>query len=544
MAISLLDWGVLFIYGLALVCMVLYFSRKTHAQDDYFLAGRNMSRWPIAISMYVALFSTNSMLGVTGWVNRPHGTVWIGLQNVGTIMAVPLVVMLYPKIFFRLKITTAYEYVEKRFNYPVRAFGTLFFMVSRTMWLSIVIYSAGLVVSRMLGWGHGSAGGQIRAMLTLGAAATLFALIGGMRGVIWTDVLQFFVLLSGVLSVAIIACMKAGGLTHVWHLGVMEGKLAPPAFFSLHGDLTIVSGLALGVFAYLSSAGADQVLLQTYLTAKSESEARKSIIRSGAFLKPLSLIFPFLGLLLFGYYRAHPETAALMRIPDDALPVFVIYVLPAGIRGLMIAAILSAVMTTVCSGLTALSACVQVDFIKRWKRSPISDRGSVFLARTLVFSWGVLVCISAIFVMRIGQTNNIIQILNLLMYPFSGVLLGIFLLGLLTHRANSAGAGLGAVVGFAGTIGAPLLQRFLNGPGAGVRLPASAIAGISWLAGISNFYYAAIGAILTVAIGYGVSWCLPRPPLERLAGLTHNFPAYPARESSEGNILTLSTKDT
>jgi len=101
------DWGVLFLYVLALSAIAYSAARKVRAQDDYFLAGRSMSRWPIALSMYVALFSTNSFVGMTGWLNRPQGTIWIGLNTIGIILAVPIVVILYPTIFFRLKITTA-----------------------------------------------------------------------------------------------------------------------------------------------------------------------------------------------------------------------------------------------------------------------------------------------------------------------------------------------------------------------------------------------------------------------------------------------------
>ncbi len=151
MSISLADWTVLLAYLLMLVLIAFYHSRKIKAQDDYFLAGHSMSRWPIALSMYVALFSTNSFLGVTGWLNRPDGTIWIGLQNIGVILAVPLVIKLYPAIFFRLRITTAYEYLEKRFDYSVRALAAVFFLGARIMWLSTMLYAAALVVSRMLG---------------------------------------------------------------------------------------------------------------------------------------------------------------------------------------------------------------------------------------------------------------------------------------------------------------------------------------------------------------------------------------------------------
>lgn len=163
-----------------------------------------------------------------------------------------------------------------------------------------------------------------------------------------------------------------GGAATVIPLGVEHGKFAIPPFFSFSQELSLVSALSMGGFWYLSSAGADQVVLQTHLSAKSAAEARKPLVRNGLLLKPLSLIFPLPGLLLCAYFRTHPQHAALMKSSDDAAPVFVVQVMPGG---LIIAALLPAVVTSVESGLSALSACVQVDFIKRrragsWRTAP------------------------------------------------------------------------------------------------------------------------------------------------------------------------------
>jgi SSS family transporter len=499
--VNWLDWVVLCAYGLALAGISIHHARKLRAQDDFFLAGRSMRRWPIALSMYVALFSTNSFLGVTGWVNRRDGTIWVGLLQVGVIAAVPLVVALYPEIFFRLRITTAYEYLEQRFAYPVRGFAAVFFLGARVMWLSTMIYAAALVVCRMTGWENIQSG-----IFAIGLFGMFLAMAGGMHAVIWTDVLQFFVLFGGVAVMLTLSVMQAGGPAEVIRAGLEAGKFSPPPLFSLTEELSIAAALAAGVFSYLSSAGADQVVLQTYLSAKSAAEAKKSLIRNGLFLKPLSLIYPVLGLVLFAWFRTHPAEAALMRSTDDAVPVFVVQAMPAGVRGLIIAAILSAVLTSVESGLSALSACVQVDFIRRFRRTPLADRAAVLLARGLVLAWGVAVVLGALVVQQLGQKNNILQLLNLLMYPFSSVLLGVFLLGLLTRRANSPGTLTGAVAGFALTIALASYAR------------------------LSTFYTASLGALLTFSIGYAASLLFPVPQSRQLEGLSHRAPARDAAE--------------
>lgn len=519
--VHFLDWGAIGVYSLALTGIAVYHSRQMRCQDDVFLAGRSMSPWPIAMSMYMALFSTNTFLGVTGWVNRPNGTVWIGLQTIGILAAVPLIVTLYPALFFRLRITSAYEYLNKRFNHAVRTAATAFFLGSRLMWMSTMLYSASLVLSMMLGWtaANGMPNGELWAILTIGMLATSFTLIGGMRAVIWTDVMQFFVLLSGIITMIVMGLRLSGGWGQVVRIGSEAHRFRPPVFFGITDDLSLLGGLLLGFVGMLSSAGADQVVLQQYLTARNESEAKASLWRNGLFLKPVSLIYPLLGLIIFAYYRIHPEIARLMRIPDDALPVFVVNVLPPGARGLVTIAMTAAVLTSVQSGLTAVTAALQVNFIKPRIGRELSDRESVLLARTLLLLTGIGIISAACWVRSIGQQNSIIQILNIVMFPFMGVLLGIFLLGLLSHRANSSGVLIGGILGFLGTIAVPAGQVLWSGS-----------ATFQYLGRVSNFYYGFLGTVLTIAVGYVASFAFAPPPPEKIKGLTRrSMPEAPDR---------------
>lgn len=512
--ITLLDWICIALYSLGVLGISWYHSRKIHKQDDVFLAGRSMTRWPIAISMYMALFSTNTFLGATGWVNRPDGTIWIGLQTVGIVLAVPLIVWLYPTLFFRLRITSAYEYLDKRFSHSVRDVATLFFLGSRIVWMSTILYSASLVVSTMLGWtpDNGMPKGGTLAVVAIGGLATFFALLGGMHGVIWTDVMQFFVLLGGLVAMIGLGLASAGGIGSVIAIGQEFHRFRIPTLFSLTEELSFSGGLLLGFVGMLSSAGADQVILQQYLTAKSDREAKASLWRNGLFLKPVSLIYPFLGLIMFAYYRTHPEVARLMRIPDDALPVYVINVLPSGARGLMIVAMIAAVLTSIQSGLAAVAAAIQVNFVQRWMTRPMRDREAIRWARGLMLGMGLLILVLACFVERLGQKNSIIQVLNMVMFPFAGVLLGIFLLGILSHRANAPGVLIGGIAGFLGTIAVPACKTLL---------PAEQLTPLlRFLVTVSTFYYGFLGTVLTIMIGLGASLLFQRPGPSRIIGLT------------------------
>jgi SSS family transporter len=505
-----LDWAALSLYIVVLVSIALWHSRKIVSRDDVYLAGRSMSRWPIAMSMYMAIFSTNTFLGVTGWVNRPDGSVWIGLQPVGIVLAAPFVIWLFPTLFCRLRITTAYEYLEMRFNRSTRWAATLFFLGARLMWMATMSYSASLVVSRMIGQSHGE--GVNWGALGLCALGTALAFAGGMHAVIWTDVVQFFIFFAAVLLMIVLGVSDSGGLGNVLAIGQQHGRFTPPAVADVTQEFSMLGVLLMGFVGMLASSGADQVVLQTYLTAKSEKEAKRALWRNALCLKPLSLIYPFLGLIIFAYFQLHPQVKSLMRHSDDALPVFVMNVLPHGVRGLMVVAILTAVLTSLESGLTALSAVAQTHLFGH--RSADAAQ-SVRLARGILVASGVIVGAAALWVETMGR--NIVQILNLVMYPFSGVLLGIFLLGVLARRANGAGALIGAVVGFLVTVAIPLSGRAL--PAIEAWSPGLA-ATVRDLSRVSTFYFGFLGAAATLVVGYAASLCYPPPAAGQLEGLT------------------------
>lgn len=511
------DWTAVAFYVVVLVLIAMWQSRKIKSQDDVYLAGRSMSRWPIAMSMYMAIFSTNTFLGVTGWVNRPDGSVWIGLQSVGIVLAAPLVIWLFPTLFFRLRITTAYEYLELRFNRSTRWAATVFFLGARLMWMATMSYSASLVVSRMIG--HSETGGLNWGIVGLCAFGTTLAFAGGMHAVIWTDVVQFFIFFASVALMITLGVSYSGGLANVFAVGQQFDRFALPPVADVTQEFSMLGVLLMGFVGMLSSSGADQVVLQTYLTAKSDTEAKRALWRNALCLKPLSLIYPFLGLVVFAYFYAHPDVKSLMRHSDDALPVFVMNVLPHGMRGLTVIAILTAVLTSIESGLAALSAVVQTHLLSRGSRRPLDARQSVRMARITLVVCGAVVTVAAMWVETLGR--NIVQILNIVMYPFTGVLLGIFLLGVITRRANGAGTLIGAVVGFVVTVAIPLSNNLLEDSSSlAAILSLSVLETVKEFGRISTFYFGFLGAVATVLFGYAASLCFPRPPASHIDGLT------------------------
>jgi Na+/proline symporter len=367
----------------------------------------------------------------------------------------------------------------------------------------------------MFGWSPEQQGWVI---VLLGALGTFFAYSGGMHAVIWTDVIQFFIFAAALVLMVVLGIHLSGGLETVVTIGMEFGKFDMPPVFDPTEELSIVSGLLLGFVGMLASSGADQVILQTYFTAKSEKEAKAALWRNALWLKPISLIFPCLGLIMFTYFHQHPEAAAAMRSPDDALPVFVMNVLPVGVRGLMLVAVVSAVLSSLSSGIAAITAAIHTHAIQCWYRRPLLELQSLRLARILIVVAGAAIIVFGLAVKELGEKNNILQILNIVMYPFAGVLLGIFLLGLLTRRTNGRGVLIGAAIGFLVTICVPLLRLLLP---AEVGSAASGLVQMaSDLGRISTFYFGFLGTLATMACGYLASLLSAPPPAEKWIGLT------------------------
>lgn len=512
-----IDWIVVALYVIVLVSIALRQSHKIKTQEDVYLAGRSMNRWPIAMSMYMAIFSTNTFLGVTGWLNRSDGSVWIGLQPIGIMLAAPFVIWLFPTLFFRLRITTAYEYLEMRFNRSTRWAATVFFMGARLMWMATMSYSASLVVSRMIG--HSQTSGVNWGVVGLCALGTALAFTGGMHAVIWTDVVQFFIFFASVSLMTVLGVVLSGGLSNVFAIGSQFERFAVPPLADVTQEFSVLGVLLMGFVGMLSSSGADQVVLQTYLTAKSDTEAKRALWRNALCLKPLSLIYPFLGLVIFAYFQTHPDVRSLMRHSDDALPVFVMSVLPHGMRGLTVVAILAAVLTSLESGLAALSAVVQTHLLSRGSGQRVEARESVRLARIILVLCGAVVTMAAMWVETLGR--NIVQILNIVMYPFTGVLLGIFLLGVTTRRANGAGTLIGAFVGFFVTIAIPLSNSLLADSSRLVTILApQMVEAVEEFGRVSTFYFGFLGAAATVIVGFFASLSFEPPPACKTDGLT------------------------
>jgi len=488
-----LDIAVVVVYLAVVVGKGVAFTKKQKGVDDYFLAGRKMGWFAVGISIMASVFSAITYLGGPAETFRHDLQYTTGFISVPFVVAIVVVVFL--PFYYNLNIYTAYEYLERRFSLPMRLTASAFFMFWRLSWMALVLYAPSLALSEFLGldW-------RISILVT-GLGSTLYTVLGGITAVIWTDVMQFFVLVAGIVAVAIMCIIKIdGGLPAIYNIAHQNNKLV---LFDFRFDptlrLTFWSVLLGGFVANLSAYATDQVAVQRYLTTTDLRASKQSLIFNAGIIIPICLGFYWVGTMLWVFYHVHPHLLAGfdMTHPDRILPFFVVQNLPVGLRGLVVAALFAATMSSVDSGINSITTTTLMDFFKQLSRRHLSDSAQLLKARKWTIFWGMFITGLAIGVGYWGAT--LVEMSQKLAGWFMGPLLGIFLLAIFTRRATAPASFIGAALGF-GTV---LYVGF------GTE--------------ISFMLYSVIGCLVTVVTGMLLSYLWTAPPPEKTEGLTYQL---------------------
>jgi SSS family transporter len=484
-----LDYAVFVAYLLGTVAIGLWFVRGQRDLNEYLLAGRSMGSVIVAMTVLAALFSGISFLAAPseGYANGPV----FYLVNLAFFIATPLTTLIVLPFYYNSRFFTAYQYLEERFTVQVRTVASASFITRVLLWLGAATYAPALALEQATGlplW---------FTILVTGVLTTVYTTFGGMRAVIWTDIMQLIVLFSGQLAIALIAISRVpGGLGQVIELGREGGRLD----LSLSPDPTVrvtLWGLLIGAaFMSLVQMATDQVSVQRYLTARDLKTAQRGLWLKLVMTLPVTFVFYGTGLVLYAFYRVHgdPLEAGQITKADQILPYFVVNELPAGFPGIFIAAIFAASMSTISAGINSLTSASLADFYQRlWRRPDVTERNQLKIARWLTFAYGAIVIVLAFLVQHLGTlleaTNKVISLVG-------GPLVGLFFLGILVRRATGRGAFIGWLAGVL------------------VLLP------VCFATKISFLWYALIGCSTTMTVGYLVSLLEPAPTNQRLAGLT------------------------
>lgn len=439
MTLHPLDFAVFASYMLLLIGVGVYFTHQQKGLKSYLLADQDVHWIIVGISVLAALFSGITYLGAPA-ETYVHDLTYVWVLG-SFFLATPITTLVFLPFFRNLNLYTAYEYLDLRFDRRVHLVVSLLYVTRICGHLGLAVYAPALAIMAITGWP------LWLSVCFTGLAAMLYTALGGMKAVIWTDTLQFFVLCGGiVLVLAWAVAAVPGGWPAVWDVAAAGGKTR---FVHLELDptvrMTIWNAVLGGVSINLIQMVTDQISVQRYLTAPSLRDSQRALWLKLWLTLPLLLIFCLTGTVLYAYYATFPEHGPVPARPDQILPFFVVHQLPSPFPGLLIAAIFGATMAVASAGINALATTVLVDFARMGHSDGKGEQRRVWTARLLTVGFGLLVTLLAL---GLGQTGKtLVEAIFLIQGLFGGPSLGIFFLGVLAGRANGTGALIGAAAG-------------------------------------------------------------------------------------------------
>ena len=435
-----LDYAMVAVYLLVTIGIVVWASRRQHDTDDFFLGSRRLPWLAVGLSIMATLLSSITYLGLTGEIVK-NGIAGF-VPQLAMIPAAFLVVPLFIPFFMRLRFTSAYEYLEHRFDYRARLLGGGLFLLLRTGWVSLVMYTGSLALAKMAGWN------LYNVILVLGLAATLYACFGGLKAVVWTDVLQALMLFGGALAIVLYVWIDSGeGPLAWWHAaGAHSATHTSPVLFSFDPTVrvTLLTALISGFFWQLCTHCSDQVVLQRYASTPSLAAARNSYLTNIAAAFSITALLGVSGLALLYFYLQHPErlpdAVSPTKVGDELMPYFYANQLPAGFGGLILANFLCDAMQTLVSGVNSITAVASQDVLERRRRSDTpTDRRRLLTARILTVFLGIGTTLIALGVASLAQSSgkNIIDLMPRTFNMFLGPLGALFLIGMFLPRSTA-----------------------------------------------------------------------------------------------------------
>ncbi|XP_063186920.1 sodium-dependent multivitamin transporter isoform X2 [Chroicocephalus ridibundus] len=391
--------------------------------QEFLLANRNMGFLPVALSLLATFQSAVAILGVPAEIYRFGTEYWF--LGCSYFLGLLIPAHIFIPVFYRLRITSTYEYLELRFNKTVRVFGTITFIFQMVIYMGVVLYAPALALNAVTGFDLWSA------VLTIGLVCTLYTTLGGLKAVIWTDVFQTLVMFAGQLAVIVVGARRVGGMARVWRLAEQQGKISgidlDPDPFQRHTFWTLALG---GVFMMLSLYGVNQAQVQRYLSARSEREAKLPRGRT-----PLPPDTP------------PPPAGADPPPPSQLVLYFVMDVLQdlPGLPGLFVACLFSGSLSTISSAFNSLATVTMEDLVR--PHCPgLSESRATLLSKLLALGYGLL-CLGMAYVS--SMLGPVLQAAISIFGMVGGPLLGLFCLGMFFPCANPTGAVVGLLAGLA-----------------------------------------------------------------------------------------------
>ncbi len=437
------DYALVAFYLVAMLVLGQLF-KKNKASGDYFLGGRQFGWFSLCMSAMATQLSVISFVSAPAFVGlrKGGGMKWLTFEF-GVPLAMIVVMTVIAPSLYKSNVVSIYSFLEKRFNTLTRLLLSCAFMISRSFATGVTVYAVCLILSSLLHWSF------TQTILVVGFTTVLYSIEGGMKAVVYSEVVQMIIKFLGIIIIIIYGLINIGGWS-VFKQNLDASRLQAINFSNFgfdgseYGFFPMLLG---GIFLYCSYYGTDQIQAQRILSAKDFPTVRKVLLFNGLLRFPITFMYCMGGLVIGTFVKMNPNFSA--KIPADKsdlmIPVFIENYLPHGIIGIIVVAIIAAAMSAYSSTLNSLSAVTMEEFLKRFYT--LSDKKYVFYSKVVALIWGV---ITMVFAFQVGDiAKTVIEAINKIGSIFYGPILGVFILAVLTRSAKAQAVNIGLIVGVA-----------------------------------------------------------------------------------------------
>ncbi len=487
---SAIDYAVLLLYLVGITIFGTLFRRSQRTVKDYFVGAKNIHWLVISLSIVATETSTLTLVGVPAlaystFARPEQGGTLTYLQVVfGYIIARIIISLLFIPAYFQGELLTAYELLKRRFGVQTKNFAASLFLVMRALAEGVRVFAASIVLSAVLSASiPGLPHLWLWSIIIVGLLTLVYTFEGGIAAVIWTDLIQLIIYIGGSLLAAYqLLHLVPGGWNEIAAQATAANKFQVFSFsWDFNVPFTFWAGVLGGTCLTMASHGTDQLLVQRLFTCRNQRDSQKALVFSGFVVLFQFALFLLIGIMLFAYYKFYPLTVKLVS-NDEIFPTFIVQRLPHGVSGLVIAAVFAAAMSNLSGSLNSLSSTTVLDFYKPLINPRATDGQLLKLSRWLTAAWGIILIVIAIVARNWGSVFTVGLTIASLVY---GPMLGAFLLGVLTKRANQRGV----MAGMALSLVFMLLIKFQTS--------------IAWT------WYVLMGTAVCVTVGYAVSLMMP-----------------------------------
>ncbi|MBM4171344.1 MAG: sodium/solute symporter [Ignavibacteria bacterium] len=428
MNVSFIDYAIIIFYLICIAFIGIRTAGRQRTIKDYFMGSKEIPWWAVCFSIVAAETSTLTFISIPGLAYLTNMNF---LQlTFGYLFGRILIAFIFLPRFFKGEITTAYTFLESRFGNKTRTFASIVFLFTRVAADGVRLFATAIPLKLILNVSY------IEAIILIAIIAFIYTFTGGLKAVIWVDVIQMFTYISGaVVAIFFLSNLIPVGLWNYLSISIDSGKFSIINFGFEKGifdffkqPYTLLGGILGGAFLSMASHGTDQLIVQRLLAVSSLKQSQKAIITSGIIIIFQFAIFLFVGILLFGYY------GSLDIRPDVIFPKFIIEALPSGVIGLIIAGLLAAALSTLAGSISSLASSSMIDLYNPIFGGLKSDSQKLMIGKIFTAVWTLLLISSALFFMNSSQT--VVELaLSIASFTYGG-LLGTFLLGFFNKKVK------------------------------------------------------------------------------------------------------------